>query len=285
MKGRAELPPVPGVAYVGTVDPSGGSSDSMSLAISHAEGDRGVLDLVREWPSPFSPQQVVSEIVEILRRYNVTSVIGDRYAGEWAREPFRNRRIEYQLADLTRSDAYLTMLPAINSGKIELLDNRRLISQLCALERRTARSGKDAVDHPSGSAYHDDTINAAALALVGAALTPKSSADGWIEYLRRQLDRGATDYDDIRAPGAPHFGFEFGSTQTPEPLIKLFVPTAIAAGSNTVPVDGAHYTYRFDGGRAYIEVRRDHALQLLNHEFWRADNAAAAQDCAMGSFR
>jgi hypothetical protein len=48
-----------------------------------------------------------------------------------------------------------------------LLDNERLINQLCSLERRVARSGKDSVNHPDGA--HDDVINAAAGALVLAA--------------------------------------------------------------------------------------------------------------------
>jgi hypothetical protein len=47
-----------------------------------------------------------------------------------------------------------------------LLDDARLISQLCSLERRTGRSGRDAVDHRSGQ--HDDKANAAAGALVCA---------------------------------------------------------------------------------------------------------------------
>ena len=210
MKGRIEIPPVSGRTYVAAVDPSGGSSDSMTLAIAHADGDRGILDYVKEWPSPFSPQIVVADAIEILRRYgNIKSIVGDRYAGEWAREPFRNHGVEYVLADHTRSEAYLTLLPAINSGKVELLHDPRLISQLCSLERRVARSGKDSVDHPRGG--HDDVINAAALALVGAALAPKSSADNWIEYMRRENVRWGTDYDDIRNSTPPEFGFSFGS--------------------------------------------------------------------------
>jgi hypothetical protein len=210
VKGRFEISPTPDFTYTAAVDPSGGSSDSMTLAIAHAESDRGILDLVREWPSPFSPQQVVSEIVDICRRYRLASVIGDRYAGEWAREPFRIQRVEYQLADQTRSEAYLTLLPAINSGKIELLDHRRMISQLCALERRTARSGRDSVDHPATKGAHDDLINAAALALVGAALAPRSNAENWLEFYRRQVERGTTEYDDIRPPTPPEFGWTFG---------------------------------------------------------------------------
>jgi hypothetical protein len=208
--GRAELAPLAGTSYVAAVDPSGGSSDSMTLAIAHpVDDDRGVLDLVKEWPAPFSPEQVVIEIADICRRYGINSVLGDRYGGEWPRERFRNQRIEYQIAEQTRSEAYLTMLPALNSGKVELLENKRLISQLCALERRTARSGKDTVDHPAGPNYHDDVVNAAALALVGAALAPKSSADNWIEFYRRQAERAGVDRDDIQAPD-PSWGFTFG---------------------------------------------------------------------------
>jgi hypothetical protein len=173
--------------------------------------ERGILDYVGEWPAPFSPQQVVREIVDVLKRYGVKSVTGDRYAGEWAREPFRNHGIDYQLSDHTRSEAYLTLLPAINSGKVELLDQARMISQLCALERHTARSGRDSVDHPRGG--KDDVINAAALALVGAALAPKSHAENWIEFYRRQAEAASIDRDPIRAVGPPDFGWSFGAQQ------------------------------------------------------------------------
>ena len=77
---------------------------------------------------------------------------------------FREHGINYVPSDKMKSDIYLNLLPLLNSNQIELLDNKRLISQLCGLERRTARSGKDSIDHaPSG---HDDMVNAAAGALL-----------------------------------------------------------------------------------------------------------------------
>jgi hypothetical protein len=48
----------------------------------------------------------------------------------------------------------------INSKRIELLDNAKLVAQLCALERRTARGGRDSIDHRRGA--HDDVANAVA---------------------------------------------------------------------------------------------------------------------------
>jgi hypothetical protein len=54
-----------------------------------------------------------------------------------------------------------------------LLDNQRLISQLLSLERRTARGGRDSIDHPPGA--RDDVINAASGALVLLALDKRPS--------------------------------------------------------------------------------------------------------------
>jgi hypothetical protein len=169
ISGRLELPPADGVRYVAFVDPSGGSSDSMTLAIAHRGTDGNcVLDAVRERRPPFSPEAVVTEFVDLLKSYRVSRVVGDHYGGEWPRERFRKSDLEfpvtYETCDSPKSDIYRDALPLINSGKIELLDNPRLISQLCGLERRTARSGKDSIDHGPGG--HDDVINAAAGALI-----------------------------------------------------------------------------------------------------------------------
>jgi hypothetical protein len=56
----------------------------------------------------------------------------------------------------------------VNSRRLELLDNDRLVAQLCSLERRTARAGRDPIDHPPGQ--HDDLANCVAGA-VGSALS------------------------------------------------------------------------------------------------------------------
>ena len=169
--GRYELPRVSGVRYHAFVDPSGGSQDSMTLAIAHNEKGTAILDAVREHKPPFSPEAVASEFAEVLRAYHSSTVTGDRYGGEWPREQFRKHGIEYKPADKAKSELYLELLPAINSGKVELLDNTRLLAQLRALERRTSRIGKDTVDHGPGG--HDDLANAVAGALVGAMARPR----------------------------------------------------------------------------------------------------------------
>ena len=162
--GRRELPVISQVAYAGFCDPSGGSSDAMTIAIGHPEKNRAVLDVVREVKSRFSPEGVVREFSELLRQYRVTRVCGDRYAGQWPREQFHKCGIRYEASAKPKADLYREFLPAVNSGRVELLDLPRLRSQLGHLERRTARGGRDTIDHPPHE--HDDVANAVAGVLV-----------------------------------------------------------------------------------------------------------------------
>jgi hypothetical protein len=166
--GVFEIPPVSGNGYLAFVDPSGGSSDAMTLAIAHRDelGIR-ILDCIREVRPPFSPESVVDEFCTVLSSYHVTKICGDRYAGGWPAEQFGKRGITYEPSEKVKNDIYRDMLPLLNSRKCQLLDIPRLISQLHGLERRTARGGKDSIDHAPGS--HDDIANSATGALVLAA--------------------------------------------------------------------------------------------------------------------
>lgn len=159
-----ERPYQAGKVYCAFVDPSGGSADAMTLAIGHAEGEVAVLDALRERKPPFSPEAVVAEFAKTIKSYGLSTVTGDRYAGEWPREQFRKHGITYLLADRTRSELYRDLLPALNSGVVDLLDSRTLVTQLVGLERRVARGGRESIDHAPGG--HDDLANAAAGALV-----------------------------------------------------------------------------------------------------------------------
>ncbi|MBO0906534.1 hypothetical protein [Jiella sonneratiae] len=152
------------VEYSAFVDPSGGSADSMTLAIGHSRDGTAVVDAIRERKPPFSPEAVVADFCNLLKAYGIRTVTGDRYGGEWCREPFRKHGIEYRLADKPRSDLYRDMLPLLNSGKVDLLDNDRLVTQIVNLERRVARGGRESIDHPPGG--HDDIANAVAGVLV-----------------------------------------------------------------------------------------------------------------------
>jgi hypothetical protein len=102
----------------------------------------------------------VEEFAKLLAGYGVSEVTGDRYGGEWPRDEFRKHGVEYRLADKTRSDLYLELLPMLNSARADLLDLPVLVNQLVGLERRVSRGGRESIDHaPNG---HDDVANAVA---------------------------------------------------------------------------------------------------------------------------
>jgi len=164
VKNRFELPYNSDYKYIAFVDPSGGVSDSFVLAIAHEDNGKRILDLIREYKPPFSPDEVVSEIAEILRHYGLSEVIGDNYAGEWPKESFRKHDIEYKKSILSRSSIYSELIPKINSNKVELLDNATLYDQLLGLVRKPGKRGRDMIDHQRGK--HDDVANAVSGALV-----------------------------------------------------------------------------------------------------------------------
>jgi hypothetical protein len=189
LKGVQGIPPRIGVEYVAFADPSGGSSDSFTLAISHAEPQRdgqvvSHLDFVAERRPPFDAEQTVKEFAAILQRYRCGVVTGDKYAGEWPAQAFGRHGVSYVPSESSKSELYLEVLPMFSSGRVRLVDHLRLLAQLCGLERRTSRSGKDSVDHGPGANQHDDLANACAGALVGAA-------------------RGAGDFEILAANVAP----------------------------------------------------------------------------------
>jgi hypothetical protein len=168
--GVHERAPIGGVTYHAFVDPSGGASDAMTVAIAHCEGRVLTLDAVRDRRPPFSPESVVCDFSDLLKRYHVTTIRGDRYAGEWPREVFARHGITYLTADRTRSELYRDGLPELNSKSVALLDNPKIVAQFVGLERRTARGGRDIIDHAPGA--NDDVANS----IAGALLLAKPSA-------------------------------------------------------------------------------------------------------------
>jgi len=159
--------------YYAFTDPAGGSgTDSMTLAIGHQVDGFMVLDALREQRPPFSPESVVAEFSALLKKYGLVDVTGDHYGGDWPKESFSRAGITYNTSDRSKSELYRDSLAFLNSKRIRLLDNPRLRTQISGLERRTARGGRDSIDHGPGG--HDDLANVA-LGLAGTFL----DSDPW----------------------------------------------------------------------------------------------------------
>lgn len=169
ISGRYELPFVSGMNYCAFVDPSSGRQDSFTLGIAHKDKDSGrvILDRIEERKPPFAPLDVIKEYAEVMKRYGVYRVSGDRYAGDFVSRGFEDAGVHYEAAEKDRSGIYLEFEPLLAQGQLELLDNKGLFAQLRGLERQTRSGGRDKVDHYQGG--KDDIANSTAGACVLAA--------------------------------------------------------------------------------------------------------------------
>lgn len=169
-----ERAPSSGTRYTAFVDPSGGGADSMTLAIAHRDGDVIVLDVVREEYPGTNPDAVVERFCGLLKSYGIRSVTGDRYAGSWVPERFKQHGVSYVASERSKTDIYRDFLPVLNSQRVRLLNVPKLEKQLVSLERRTSRgTGRDTIDHPQMKGAHDDVANAVAGAIVNAESASK----------------------------------------------------------------------------------------------------------------
>ena len=157
-------PPLPNVQYHSFVDSSGGIRDSYCAAVAHAEAGVAILDCLIEIRAPFDPDSATARVADTLKAYRCHATVGDRYSAEWVVQAFKRCGVSYRHSDRDRSAIYLDALPLFTTGRAHLLDNKRLVTQLASLERKTSSLGKDKVDHGPGG--FDDAANVTAGALV-----------------------------------------------------------------------------------------------------------------------
>ena len=181
--------------YHAAIDVSGGRSDAAACAVTHRDQQRVIVDACRRWPAPHDPTIVAREVAQFLAAYGLTHAYADHYGAELSRSLYHEAGVSLVSADATRSDAYLALLPLLTTGRVELPPEPRLRLELLGLERRTARGGRDSVDHRPSA--HDDLANAVALACWAA-----SRGGAWSGAPRIYVER-STLLDGLHGPVAP----------------------------------------------------------------------------------
>jgi len=198
-----ELPPREGVIYFCFVDMGGGRHDLSTVGIMHAvgEGDarRYVADVIRGRHG--DPRAAMREFVELAKQYRCSVIVGDNYSADWTAGACREFGCEYRLSKLVRSELYLDGVPHFVRGVVSIADQAPLIRELRLLERRTARSGRDTVDH--GKNGSDDYANALFGALHLAASVPLYQEPPLVMPFVAGVPRYFPGSDEFTGRGAP----------------------------------------------------------------------------------
>jgi hypothetical protein len=199
VKDRYDNPPKPGMNYIAGLD-AAFRSDAFGFGLSHAEGEKVVVDLVRSWkPSPKKPvnlKATMEEIVEICRHYNCTRAYSDQVANEVIKQHLAAAGIIVeQVRTLGRraSGIYSTLRAKCLAGQLEFPDNSGLLGQLRRLEIVRSSGGGERCEASSG---HDDVAIAAALSIRQCVTQPASEPWSLVLTLgasvRTIKDTGAT---------------------------------------------------------------------------------------------
>jgi hypothetical protein len=166
VQGRTSLPYMVGARYCAVADPgfaAGGSE--FALAIGHpefqieddnSESTVVILDRLLGWrgsAGPLNSDVTLDEVATALKEFHVHEVISDQYSVVPISDGLRRRGIDLIAQPLTselKSDIYASLKRSLNLGRVELLDDRTLTSQLVNLTIRPTPSGKPKIAAGSG---------------------------------------------------------------------------------------------------------------------------------------
>jgi hypothetical protein len=146
---------------------TGIGKDAAGIAVATDDGVRAILQAVRHFTPPFSVSDVIGEVADLCRRYDVPEVTVDKYAPGLVLDLLAQRGIDGRIADADTSKAFLGLLMLVNTRGCSLLDSRVLRAELIGLMRQPAAGGKDIVSH--GRNGHDDLAAAVAQVLTQSA--------------------------------------------------------------------------------------------------------------------
>ncbi len=166
------IPPQSGFRYGYGVDTAGLGQSEFTWEVNHWENGRVVVDLIngrgRRFMRGVDLQGTVRACCNDVRPYGALEVMGDHYGGEWPPEAFRREGMGYKVAEKSKSDLYIELIPLFLAGKIEIPPDPELVRQLKLLQRRTGSQGRDIIEKPKGS--HDDRANVLAVGVAALGL-------------------------------------------------------------------------------------------------------------------
>ncbi len=147
-------------------------SDHAALVVARIRDGRfAVVDVVERSPEPgkpLRPSELCREFAEVMARRGARWVMADGHYRESLREAIQGSGIILTDAPLDPSESHVRARTLMREGRVDLLDDQRLLHQMGLVKRRPARGGRLAIDLPRGTHGHCDVAIAYALAMFQA---------------------------------------------------------------------------------------------------------------------
>jgi len=176
MTGMLQLPYNTDYDYFGVLDPAGLSensqfNDEFTAGVAHVEERQGepfvVVDAIKAWSAnkdaarKSTPAQAVDESIALFQQYQVSDIVGDRFAIDLLSAQYEEAGFHYEKSKLNKWDLYHELIPVINNRRIAFVADETATTQLKSLERKKSGT-RGKIDHAKGR--HDDRANVIALA-------------------------------------------------------------------------------------------------------------------------
>ncbi len=207
-----ELQPEPSHHYVAAMDPAT-RADAWTLVVATrlASGKLSVVK-ARQWQAsrgaPLSPDEVLREIADELRPYNVARVCTDQWAADALADIGARYGVYLASEAITAArkvELFESMRTLVLSRQVEFPPVRELIDDIKRVRKRVTQSGIS-IELPRAGGRHCDYAFAAALALAqpvgGPAKANDHAPDGWEPWeldeanaMARRLKKGDDDGD------------------------------------------------------------------------------------------
>jgi hypothetical protein len=168
LRGVRELPRVSSGTYVAAVDPAFRSSN-FGFAVVH-RSDAGAITVVHahRWSTKTVPPNldlIAAQVSEVLRRYDLDTLVGDQYCFPVLQQCFAKLGIQYRefaFTQHTRGSLYGNLRLLMTEEKIQFVDQPELLQELLDLEEVKAPNG--AIDIRPPRSGKDDIAISVALA-------------------------------------------------------------------------------------------------------------------------
>ena len=152
-----------------------------------------MLDAIRSWDT-CDINDVLPEIVALMRRYRLARLLADQYAAGWVRNAFAEHGIEVELAPRL-PQVYANTKGLVIAGNLQLPDNLELKDGLSSTQAYYGRNNSLSIAHERSVHGHADMADAACRAIWSASMVPEEPDRIEVERFNGILVHGGTITD------------------------------------------------------------------------------------------